>query len=179
MLAILLSFLATSSFGQVSELMKGKWEIGAKREINGYTIIRDKGANNPEKITNISYMPLTLLIKEAETKADNERWTKEKLATHINKLNGQGSGGRVQIYLSRSSREWADASNFTLIIQDENEKEVYREECESKKAEHSKYWYNSMDAYIPREAGTFFYVYIIDEMSADVTGYKFSIRKNS
>jgi hypothetical protein len=92
-------------------------------------------------------------------------------------LKGQGSGGRVRVYITRPTIEWANAANFNIVVHDENEKEIYREEFEHKTVNRAATWYNFMNAYIPIDIGTFFYVYVIDEVSNDATRYKFRINK--
>jgi hypothetical protein len=166
-----------SSLAQTKDVLKAKWPVGTTQESHGFTLLRETGDNAAKQITNISYMPLPLLIEEAKTTAETEKWTAEELATRMNKLQGQGSGGRVQVYISRLTIEAANASNFMLLVENEQGKELYREEFDSETALQSGGKSNLFEAYIPIEIGSVFYVSLIDELSKPTPSYRFLIRK--
>lgn len=176
-IGVLLFSGIASSLAQTKEVMKARWPVGTKQESYGFTILRETGDNAAKQITNISYMPLPLLIEEAKTTAEAEKWTAEQLAIRLNKLQGQGSGGRVQVYISRPTTEAANASNFTVLVENEQGKELYREEFDPETALPSAGRSNFLEAYIPIEIGSVFYVSLIDELSKPTPSYRFLIRK--
>jgi hypothetical protein len=164
--------ITTVSFGQINdEMYESKWKIGQEKEINGVKIKRLEGKNE-SGITNVVYHPLANLLKKIDKDAETEMWTPEQKQKKIDLYNTSFKGGRIDLYIERSTIGAANTEYFTIIIKDSKDSlELFRQDLKSKipsvPSRGSEYWSNYKGTNITQSLTGKFYIYIIDKLGND------------
>lgn len=180
-LIILISFIATVSFGQIDDnLEKANWKPGKEKVLYGNTILRVEGKNDISGITNIGYETLAQLKANIEKDAENEMWTEEKKKNEIDFYNRVALGGLIHLYLTRLTIGAANTEMFTIIVKDSTDTEIFRQELKSSvpqvPSNGTNYWWNYTVIPIDKSVQNKIYVYVIDRLGRDNSKFKFEIK---
>ena len=114
---LIVSFIATVSFGQIdNNLKKANWKPEQEKVLYGNTILRVEGKNDSYGMTNIGYETLAQLKANVEKDAEKEMWTEEKKKKEIDFYNRVALGGLIHLYLTRLTIGAANTEMFTIIV---------------------------------------------------------------
>ncbi len=167
------------SYGQIDPNLKTSvWVIGKETIIFGNKILRLEGENISTSITNVGYQSIEQIKDELLKKAEREMWTEAKKKQTIYSYGRLFPGGRVSVYLTRSTNQKADAENFELIIHDKDDKENFRTELKPNATdpvdlEDGRYS-NYTTELINKKIELPFFIYIIDKVSSKK--FKFEVK---
>lgn len=114
--------------------------------------------------TFLEYITPSEVKSEFEKEANLKLFTPEKRQTELNDL---PKGGKLVLKFSRLTIEAANSKWFTIIAQDPQGKEVFREQLDSKVPDYMSgggvsYWKNIRVVYLPLELPTGSKVFIVD-----------------
>lgn len=136
-------------------------------QIKGYNIKRLSGKHKYGGKTELEYESLPNILAETNATAKKEMWTEDKLKEQVNLLREHHKGGHLILKIERITIGSADTDNFTVIVKDESDKEIYREKLESSVANTpsgSDDWWNIAVIGIPKRIKTPFFVYVVDQL---------------
>jgi NhaP-type Na+/H+ or K+/H+ antiporter len=100
-------------------------------QIIDYSVEKISGSHKYGGATDIEYKSLAQLIDETTKKSEKEMWGKEQLERRINSLRNSAIGGRIILEIERKTLEEAKTNQYTFIIKDLDENEIYRKRFES------------------------------------------------
>jgi hypothetical protein len=100
------------------------WKTGKIKQIKGHNILREFGSGYSTPY--VMYETKEQLIEDAKKRAKVEMWTNDSLEKHIFYLQSF-EGGKITLKIVAGSIQQANTKNFTVIIQDINEVELFRE----------------------------------------------------
>ncbi len=173
-------FAQIISFGQINnDLMKDGWKPNKEKEIYGNAILRLEGKNDKRGITNIGYRTLKQVLKDIKTLSENEMWTSEKKERELTTHETIAAGGMIDLYITRQTINEANTDVFTVIINDENGKEVFRkvlkDDIPEAPSSANSFWWNYTSIPIKPLLNGKYHIYIIDKLGGDNTKFKFEI----
>jgi hypothetical protein len=136
-------------------------------QIIDYSVEKISGSHKYGGATDIEYKSLAQLIDETTKKSEKEMWGKEQLERRINSLRNSAIGGRIILEIERKTLEEAKTNQYTFIIKDLDENEIYRKRFESTETPEmpdwgKDYWWNLDLCDIEKRIKSPFYVYIIE-----------------
>jgi hypothetical protein len=185
-LLILLYFTSLYTINTFSQndaaLFKPNWKPGKEKVIYGNTILRHEGNNTAyDGNTNIGYKTYDQLIEEMSIDAEKEMWTNEKKERFIQGYKDNYTGGMIVLQILRLDIDRGNTKNFTVIVQDPNEEEIFRKELENKIPEgqtwsHETLWSNYANIGIPEKIDGNIIIYVIDALSDKNTRHKFEVK---
>jgi hypothetical protein len=175
---ITLLFLATCSIHAQKAINKNPdWEVGAVVTQNENKIKRVEGANVKGSITNISYKSLKQLLDQI----NNGKSRGDAKKTKLKQFKDYAPGGMVVFYFNRKDEASVNLKNYTLIVSDNNGKEIYKRAYKDKagqKDTKNEGWYISSNLQIKYKVSPPFNVEIQEKTtSGKMAIYKFEILK--
>ncbi len=190
---ILISILITSSYlgkSQISQDLRNlAWSNNDKYVIYGHTIQPIFGdvswtnkTGNPPK-TNIAYKSLFQLVNDLKLQANTDKWDSVKLNNEIAKLNKTAKGGRIYVYIDRTTSDLANLRYFFSIVREQDK--TFKE----KEIEITTIYFKQNEPYIVsgdrfaseisydinKDVPDSFYVYINDKQTEAMSDYKFKV----
>lgn len=165
----LISGLANECCGQIKNIKltdHAAWFSGDTAIITSHHIVKVdcKGYGN----TNIDWKSQQELSDELTKQANNEMWT-EADKKGIKVTVDASKGGEIMAYIARTSIEWANTENFTVIIKDKAGVEILRKKLKNDVPEvpiKGDYWWNITTITIPKKLDFPFDVFLIDAGSS-------------
>jgi hypothetical protein len=169
---------AQSTNKDLENMMDPKWKIDQTKEIYQTKVIRREGENDKNAVTNISYQSYSQLVVVETKKAEDQMWSDEQKKTNLDLLSKYNSGGKVHLYLERSTIGSANTKYFTIIIKDLEGNEIFRKTADERIAKvpsSDGLWWNNVQVSIDKEFTGTFYVYVIDALGGEKSKYKFEV----
>ena len=99
---------------------------------------------------------------------------KDKIEATLKAMDAVILGGELHLYVTRRSINEAGMANFSIIINDLDETELYREDLKQKIANvpiGDVWWWNNDVIFIPVKLDGSFFIYVIDHSNS--TKFKF------
>ncbi|MBN2747366.1 MAG: hypothetical protein JXR34_11630 [Bacteroidales bacterium] len=167
---ITLIFISSFCYGQVDEKFTNtNWRIGETKIIFDNGINRIEGENYEGVSTNVGYKSRKQFIEEIKNKAEEEMWESDKLTNRLILIEEYAKGGVLSLFIQRGSITSANNENFTVIIKNSKNKEVFRKQLEYDLPElpnsKERVWWNFATIFIPEVIKDDFTVYIIDRLA--------------
>ena len=91
----------------------------------------------------------------------------EDISFNLQTIREQGAGGKIKLEIGRTTIGSANLDMFTILIKDDQEKELYRQALGSSIPETpngDKLWWNIAIHSIPAKIRPPFYIYVVDKM---------------
>ena len=136
-------------------------------QIKAYDVKKISGKHKYGGFTKIEYQSLQQLIIETKKKSEKEMWTKEQFKSNIEALKAVSVGGQVRLDIERITIDCANTENFTIIIKDSAENELFRKALDSNIPNPSSLndnWWNITLCTIDKRIKVPFYVYVVDAL---------------
>lgn len=184
---ILLLSLSYKGKSQISQDLRNlKWSNMDKYVIYGHTIQPIFGDiswvnkfGNPPK-TNIAYKTLPQLIDDLKYQAQTEKWDSVKLNKEMELLKKSAVGGRIYLYLDRTTSDLANLRYFFAIVRDMDPK-LENELFKTYFKQNEPYiitgdrFASEVTFDINKSIPDSFYVYINDNQTEAMQDYKFKV----
>ena len=161
---IAVSFFVSALQAQFPKL----WKTGKVKDIGGYSILREEG---PRLATPYIYFEgREGLMEDMQSRAEMEMWTPEEIQGRLSAL--EGIVGYVHLKIVGSSIEAANTENFSVIIQDMDGNELYRERLEPSVPDYEVLdlhtsWTNYGSVSVPGSVSLPFRVFIVDHYQTE------------
>lgn len=126
------------------------------KDVNVLDVTKNRG-------TFIEYKTPAEVKAEFDKKANLQMWDAEKRKAE---WDAQPKGGKLFLTINRLTIGECDTRWFTIVVQDKEGKEVYRQELERSVASPwNGYWQNLGISYLPEELKTGAVVYVVDSIT--------------
>jgi hypothetical protein len=161
---VLLTQVVAFSQSDIKKISASSWAPGSSKVIYGSEIKKLEGKNGTfQGITNVAFRSPEYFRDDYKKTAAEEMWTSEQLEDALNEIENSYPGGMVVLYILRSTRGSADTDNFTIIIKNSNEEEIFRETLEDDFPEYSNgnYWNFGYVSITEKLTGKN-YIYVVD-----------------
>lgn len=116
----------------------------------------------------VEYISLVEIVKDDYFRAAKNMWTSEKLNGLLEAHKSLCKGGKIKVNIVAKCHSEADISNYSIVIKNMQEKELYRhifEESPPVAGYRTNEYYNLGYFNIPEKINFPVYIYIIDELS--------------
>jgi hypothetical protein len=121
----------------------------------------------------VEYTSLMQLLSKSRKQAKDNMWTPEKLQSDIDLYMDRYRGGTIQLLVTGSNIDLTDIGNFTIIVKDTADKELFRNafEKEIPKAEDDHFRSFGL-ANIENSIPSHFFIYVTDVVSTAPAKYE-------
>jgi len=172
-------FFVIAAFAQNAEdLPKSNWALGKEKVFYGNSIARLEGKNKGE-VTNIAFKTFEQLNEDVQGKAEEKGWTEDQTQMQLLGWEVMASGGVVQLFISRKNADASDLQNFTVVIKNLDEEEIFSKKLDAQAAQGTDavgHWWNTALVVFPEATESDFYVYILEETKKGTQSFKFEVK---
>jgi hypothetical protein len=149
----------------------------ASLQIKGYEVNLISGQEQKGNYkTDVKYLSLQdLVAQDKEMTKDWGKSEKEAAALSMRSIKHLSKGGMIMVILDRPTREAASVNGLTIVLKDNNDKEIHQAVLKAEEAEYNSldHWYNVGNVSIEKEIKAPFFVYVKDNLG---TSYKFEVK---
>lgn len=148
--------------------------------ITGYSVKKISGQHKYGGVTKVQYMNLQQVLQKLKADGEKQMETPEMMKEKVMAYKSTSLGGQIQLDVERITIGAADLKQFTIIVKDVEEKELFRKDLESSVPEYSSSndnWWNLDLIQVGNKLPAHFFVYVIDRL--EDAPFKFEVNATS
>ena len=160
---------------ELAEIDLAKEDSIKALDIKGYLVNKISGNHKYGRTIKVEYQSLSQVLDELRSTAKREMWTDHNLKSDLSFYRSIAKGGVVTLDINRGTRGAANSDNFSVIIKDIDEKEIFRKDFVKNRPTYSSKsdgWWTYCYASIDKRVSAPVYIYVIDKLADAPFKYK-------